>query len=374
MATDNYTRQNIKLKTLTIAGYDFRYAFATMNVYEDLQKNSYTGDIVVMETEGVREVVPIIGEEVCNITFCTVEPVSNNEHDDVQFAFRVNKLEELREGASNQRYYKLHFTSQNYELNVNARVRKHYKGTADQIVTRLLKAHLGIQPYTIDPAKHEQDFVFPNWHPFQCINYLATVSVSSKYNDPYYLFYEDRDGFHFTTLSQLMDKEAIETVDMKMINIDAEDDKWDKIQMSAFTTNPLFDCVENYFTGMYGNTRIMYDKINRKMKETGSTYSDTYGKFKHVGQQKLTQSKPENPKNKFQFIINNQPENPGVYSHTDEWANLLLHRAAQIRNNRIHISINGKSSIKLGDLIKWDFRSTRENVDFDEILSGKYNT
>ena len=366
------TKQNINLKILSIAGYDFRYAFAALNIYEDLLKSSYTGTITVMETEGVREAVPIIGEEVGVVQFCTVEPVAQSEHDDILFTFRINKIENLREGSSNQRYYRMHFTSINYELNVNARVRKHYRGTADQVVSRLMKAHFGAELETVDPARHEQSFVFPNWHPFQCINYMSGISVSTKYNDPYYLFYEDRNGFHFTTLSALMDKPAVETIDMKMANIKPEDDTWDKLQLSTFSTNPLFDCVENYLTGMYGNTRIMYDKINRIMKEAGSTYSGTHGKFKHVGQQKLTKAKPENPKNKFQFIMNNKPSNPGVYSHTDEWANLILHRAAQLRNNRFHVTVNGKSSIKLGDVIKWDLRSTREGVDYDEILSGKY--
>lgn len=366
------TKPNISIKALAIAGYDFRYAFANCDVYEDLQKNSYSGTLDLMETEGVRESVPFIGEEAGVIVFSSVAPVSGTEHGDIVFAFRVNKMENLREGSSNQRYYRIHFTSLNYELNVNARVRKHYRGTASAIVNRIVSAHMGVALKSTDTAKHEQNFVFPNWHPFQCINYLATVSVSAKYNDPYYLFYEDRDGFHFTTLSQLMDKPESETIDMKMANLEHEDDTWDKLQMSTFSTDPLFDSVENYYTGMYGNSRVMYDKINRHYTQVDSTYTDTYGTFKHVGKEKLTKEKPENPKNKFQFIMNNKAENPGIYDHTDEWANNLLHRAQQIRNNRVHIVVNGKTSIKLGDVIKWDFRSTRDDVEYDEVLSGKY--
>ena len=122
------TNQNIALKTFSIAGYDFRHAYGNIDIYEDLMKNTYSGTCDVMETEGVREVLPMIGEEAGVIMFTSRGPISGTEHGDITFDFRVNKVEALREGSSNQRYYRLHFVSIHYELNMNSRIRKHYKG------------------------------------------------------------------------------------------------------------------------------------------------------------------------------------------------------------------------------------------------------
>ena len=367
------TKPNINLKTFEIMGYDFRYAFTAIDIYEDLNKNTFSGTCDVMETEGIREVVPFIGEETGIIQFTSLGPESGVEHGTLQFIFRVNKLEHLREGTSYQRRYRLHFTSINYELNLNQRVRKHYKGTADAVVSRLVKAHFGKSLITNDACKHEQDFVFPNWSPFQCINWLGTVSVSSQYTDPFYRFYEDRDGFHFVSLSKLMDKGPVDTIDMQFANTKkAPDETWDRLQMSTFTVGPLFDTLDNYYGGMYGNTMLTYNKITKRYTETGRTYTDTYGDFKHVGAEKLTRAKPENPKSRFQFVMNNNPEHPGVYSHVDDWGNKILNRAGQMRNNRIHMYVNGKTNIKVGDVIKWDFRSSIEGQDKDAILAGNY--
>jgi hypothetical protein len=363
---------NINLKIFALAGYDFRYAFNEINIYEDLAKNSYSGTCDLVETEGVREEMPLIGEEVGVIQFTSKAPISGQEHGDIMFIFRVNKIENIVEGSSNQRSYRLHFTSLYHELNANGRVRKHYRGTADKIVARLVKAHFGETLATVDPCKHEQSFVFPNWSPWQCINYMATISVSAKYNDPFYMCYHDRDGFHFTSLSQLMDKPAVETIDMKMANVEAGDDTWDGLQLSTFSANPLFDTLENQHSGMYGNTVITYDKITKTYTETKQTYTESYDDFKHVAKEKLTISKPENTKNRIQFIQQNRPEHEGVYTHVEDWGNKILHRAGQVRNNRMHVWVNGKTSIKLGDVIKWDFRSTVDERELDVVLSGDY--
>lgn len=366
------TNANINLKIFALSGYDFRHAFSEINIYEDLLKNTYSGTCDVMETEGVREEMPLIGEEVGVIQFTSKAPVSGREHGDIMFMFRVNKVENIIEGSSNQRFYRLHFTSLYHEVNLNARVRKHYRGTADEIVARLVKAHYGEDMETNDACKHEQSFVFPNWTPNQCINYMSSLSISAMYDDPYYLFYQDRNGFHFTSLSKLMDKPAVETINMQMANIEQGDDKWDSLQLSTFSANPLFDTIDNSHGGMYGNTVIAYDKITKTLTETAQTYSDSHGDFTHVGAEKLTRMKPENPKNRFQFIMQNQPQHEGVYTHVEDWGNKILHRAGQLRNNRIHVWVNGKTSIKLGDVIGWDFRSTVTDRELDVVLSGNY--
>jgi hypothetical protein len=367
------TKANINLKVFSVQGYDFRYAFTAIDIYEDINKNTYSGTCDVMETEGVREAIPFIGEEVGVIQFSSRSPESGVDHETIQFIFRINKLEHLREGTSIQKRYRLHFTSLNHEVNINQRVRKHYKGTADAVVGRLVKAHFGGELITTDACKHEQDFVFPNWSPFQCINYLSTISVSSKYTDPYYKFYEDRDGFHFVSLSKLMSQGPVETIDMQMANTKLQpDETWDRLQMSTYTVEPLFDTLDNYYSGMYGNTVLTYNKITKRYTETKRTYSDTYGDFKHVGKEKLTRTKSENPKGRFQFIMNNNPEHPGVYSHVDDWGNKILNRAGQMRNNRIHIFVNGKTNVKVGNVIRWDFRSSIEGKEKDDILSGNY--
>lgn len=363
--------QTVNIEAVEINGRDFYPAFTSCSIYEDMYRNSWSGHIDVKETESVRETMPIIGEEFIVIRFASVKPVSGEKDDIIQFVGKVTSLADFREGNAQQRRYRLYFQSLGAEVNKAKRVRKFYEGTATSIASSILGAQLNKQLETVDAAKYDEKFVFPNWSPFKCINYLATVSVSKMYNDPFYLFYEDRDGYHFTTMSQLMDKPKSDTLKVRLIK-DSKDKQADELLTSAIVFDPLFDVLENQEMGMYGGTLITYDKVKKKFEETTKTYSDTYGQFTHVGREKLTKAKAESPKNSFQFIMTNEPESPGVYSHVKDWALPGQIRAPQIRGQRAHMYLNRGTHIKIGDVIEWDFLSTQDTGDKDKLLSGNW--
>lgn len=361
----------VKIKALELNGRNIVSAFTSCTIYEDILRNVWSGHIDIIETESVRESMPIIGEEIIVIRFASARPVSGEEDDVIQFLGRITKLKNYREGTAAQRRYRLHFQSIWAEVNKSKRCRKAYTGTGSDIASKIMKNQMNQELQTVDAAKYSEDFVFPNWNPFQCLNFLTTVSVSAQYNDPAYLFYEDRDGYHFTTLSKLMDKEHVDTIQVKMIQ-GSQDPIADQTITSVITFDPLFDTIETADAGLYGGTLITYDKVNKSYKEITSTYSETYDEWKHVAKEKLTDIRAESPKNRFQFMFANDTKNPGPYTQTREWALKGLIRAAQIRGHRVHLFLNRSTDFKIGDLLEWDLKSTQDTMKPDEILSGNW--
>lgn len=361
-------------------GYDLLNAFSEISIFEDIYRSRITGYIDVMESEFVRETMPIIGEEYLSVEFASTTMTNYIPDDYIKFnkllITKMTRLEESHkateeDGMSQEQYtYRLHFESLSDKLNRVKRVRKAFRGTSTEIATTILKQMMNKDLETVDPAKHTIDVVFPNWQPFRCIHYLNSISVSAKYNDPYYLFYEDRDGYHLTTMSALFDKGKKHDI-KKVIVQSLVDPVQDDYILTGMTFNPLFDTWDNEIKGMYGCTLTTYDKINKRWKEESDTYSASYGKFKHVGKKKLTQKNAsEMPKQRQQFMMTSEPKSPGGYEHTDEYAIYGPMREAQCEGLRTSFTLNRATSIKLGDIVNIDHKN--KSGDPDKVIGGDW--
>jgi len=366
---------NYNLMSLFIGGADFRQGYKQVVFYEDIFSNEMSGFIDIIETESVREYFQglpdgIIGEEYLTLSFASRFP-NGTQQDTITKVFWINKLEEYAHNSLPQRTYRLHFISTFHQANYSNRNRKIWEGKADEIVNSIVTSQMGGSMNQIDPAKYKNEYIFPNWTPYQVANFLSTVAISSAYNDPKYLFYECRDGFNFVSLSHLMDKPISHTMTATMFTHGATD--VNRFNIQTYASRALFDNAMNEFTGMYGNTFISYDKINKEFEETTQTYTGSWGKFKHVGENKLTKKFSESPKNRFQFMSINKEDNPGIYSHTDEWTKELLNRSNQPKNNVFTVTYTGNTSLKVGTTIEFDIKSTKDDgQNPDRMLSGKY--
>ena len=57
------------------------------------------------------------------------------------------------------------------------------------------------------PTRHEMKFSFPYVNPVDAINHLASVSIDSTNPDICnYVFYEDKDGFNFKSITELIER------------------------------------------------------------------------------------------------------------------------------------------------------------------------
>lgn len=346
--------------------------FNGARIYEDMHRNSWSGYVDINDSESFREDLPIIGEETIRMAFASIKSVDGDFDDFILLNdCKVTKLTDYQEVSSTRRTYRLHFHSKGAERNSMERVRKSYSGTASSIASTIITEQLEGTLVTVDGAKFDQKYVFPNLTPFQCINLMATSAISRRYNDPAYFFYEDRDGYHFTTLSKMFDKKPKYTIDTKIIK-DRKDPNAELILALSTRHVPLFDVLENTDAGMYGDTLITYDKVNKRFDEITKTYTEAYPNFTHLGKEKLTRTKKESPKNKFQFMMINEPKSPGIYHNTTEWANQTMIRPPQVFGNRAMLGLNRPTDIKVGDVIDWPTMTTRDEPELDKILSGKW--
>ena len=124
-------------------------------------------------------------------------------------------------------------------------------------------------------------------NPLGFINYLCTEAVSPvPDNASDYVFYEDRTGFHFRTMSNLIKQPATKTIYMAETNVLKDDDVTsglpaDRIIAEDVQFVDTMNTVSGYTAGMYQNTVSVFDPLRKTYRSTSYSYHrDFYNETK----------------------------------------------------------------------------------------------
>ncbi len=225
-------------------------AWQEINFYEDLYSPIVSGDITIQDGVGLIESVPIVGEEVLDISMATAgavpspigSPAGSEADIDVKDLpnliinrFRIYKVDPPVKINDNFRSVKLYFVSDAQITNMMVKVQKTYPTAeltsykkpenpledktytiADMVRDIFYDAFLGKKKpanhrptsknLLVEPTKGVYSACIPNWTPFKAINFLATRALSAN---PYskganFVFYETLKGFRFVAIETLM--------------------------------------------------------------------------------------------------------------------------------------------------------------------------
>ena len=225
-------------------------AWQEINFYEDLYSPIVSGEITIQDGVGLIESVPIVGEEVLEISMATAgavpspigSPAGSEADIDVKDLpnliinrFRIYKVDPPVKINDNFRSVKLYFVSDAQITNMMVKVQKTYPTAeltsykkpenpledktytiADMVRDIFYDAFLGKKKpanhrptsknLLVEPTKGVYSACIPNWTPFKAINFLATRALSAN---PYskganFVFYETLKGFRFVAIETLM--------------------------------------------------------------------------------------------------------------------------------------------------------------------------
>ena len=108
--------------------------------------------------------------------------------------------------TSGGQIYELQFTSQESMRNQTVRVSKSYKDSIQNIVLDCMSNETFIatnKDLYVDATLGSRKIVAPNLHPYTLIDKLKRESISKSDGSTEFLFFENKDGFYFTSLSTL---------------------------------------------------------------------------------------------------------------------------------------------------------------------------
>ena len=182
-----------------------------INIYESIYNNFLTGDITFVDTFGLSERLPIIGQEF--IEFKVRTPVEypgkalgTDEYNFVKRKMFVYKVTQRKKTTKTSQTFTLEFTSYEGIKNNLVRISRPFTGPFHTMVSDIFKEQWGLgskKKLFVQPTRGTYKYVAPNLRPVDLINQLATRSQGSNSVLPGYQFYENIQGFHYRSIDSI---------------------------------------------------------------------------------------------------------------------------------------------------------------------------
>jgi len=278
--------------------------FQKMEIFEDLFSNVIRGTLTILDSQGLAELFPFVGEETLIMTFFTPGGEGTSLQRNRTSRTSVEEMNRQRfkvydivEVGTQERtkFYKMFFVSEEYVFNMKQKVSKGYKGREFSFIVKDLMAKLNRNIKTdlrkevfIEKTLSTQNVIVPNWTPFQAINFCASRSLSSDIESQeqtdtttspppprpvgsLFVFYEKFGaGFFYESIESLIIKQkmvgdlpiyqyAPKLTESKSGNLSVG-----YFHVEQFEVDTSFKTLENLGYGMFASKLIAYDPLRMK--------------------------------------------------------------------------------------------------------------
>ena len=278
--------------------------FQKMEIFEDLFSNVIRGTLTILDSQGLAELFPFVGEETLIMTFFTPGGEGTSLQRNRTSRTSVEEMNRQRfkvydivEVGTQERtkFYKMFFVSEEYVFNMKQKVSKGYKGREFSFIVKDLMAKLNRNIKTdlrkevfIEKTLSTQNVIVPNWTPFQAINFCASRSLSSDIESQeqtdtttspppprpvgsLFVFYEKFGaGFFYESIESLIIKQkmvgdlpiyqyAPKLTESKSGNLSVG-----YFHVEQFEVETSFKTLENLGYGMFASKLIAYDPLRMK--------------------------------------------------------------------------------------------------------------
>ena len=260
-----------------------------INLFEDIRKNSISGEILLQDSAGYVSEGPIIGQEYFRLKIQT--PSLTNERDIIDFTenvFVINSVQNRGEAGNNVSVYLLSFSSSEIAKNQRTRVTGSLTGTYSDIVKQMMNRVNCQKKIFLEPTRGVKRVVIPNLNPFTVIETIlqSSTSIINDNFSPSYLFFETFEGYNFRSLASLYAQPVSQTyttfVPGSQVNrgiVDIEKELGNIIDYEIIdNSNTMF----NHTTGVLASKLIVHNIYSKSFKEYTYNYFDSFDNEKHI--------------------------------------------------------------------------------------------
>jgi len=383
---------------------------ASISIFEDIFKNSITGNISFVDTNNLTANASIVGQE--KLKLILVTPNAEDKTDrNMAINFSKNPLHIFEVSTSTNvndrtKAFTLSFTTNEIVRNNRIRVCQSYTGEpAKEIIKKVIR-----DPELLDSKKefyYEETtnlfkMIAPNLRPFDFINTVAKRCLSKEYNfAPTFLFYETIKGYYFRTIDSMMDRKNPRMVFREVTpNDDVNNVALNLTNILDYEITNSTDTILNTRSGMYASDLLLVDVFNKSYKHYEYKYLDDFDNNIHVDEfnaygsakSPIASLATDEYGNKIsdypQSILHVQPiereveeglfdpahGEPNNYRGTDLWLQRRRSRFSSLDAAvSLRIKVPGNTTIQAGDLVGIILKNqTGAQSAQDPYLTGRY--
>ena len=358
-----------------------------LSIFESIYNNCMFGVIKVGDGTGFVEANGIVGSGAETVHFDiftgnTKGPKSAN----LEKEFYVNSI---ANGIHNPKFteYDIGIVSKYVFINNKKKISRSFtKMTASEIVDYVGVNILEFGSHGIwtdlktTKTLHEKNMVVPDWNPFQLINFLAKNSVSEDGASDF-LFFENNDGFKFTTIDELKNGPSKRNYHLKNMPMPVAHSRSgitvDDAMMENYMEKSRFDISTGQVNGQYASSILTHNILEKKLE----TFEIEYDEKKHkINAEGIGLNGPPgmpfadfNIKQNMVFMSSNYLydfHDKGENSHYPWYAM----KRAELTKNVIQFDVPGDSNLFAGDVVNLQIPTHLPNhkEPYDQYLTGKW--
>ena len=360
--------------------YDITRGNPSINYYESVTSPSISMTLSFMDIDQMISREGITGGEMIDLEIIIPDFEEKFIIESKKQKLVLNAVRDVIT-STNKQTATLEFVSEESLINETSRVNKKFTGTVTQIVKELLETEVkGIQTekeIKTDDAVNKYSFVGNLKRPFETIQWLCPKAQASAKNFGF-LFFENRDGFHFKSIENLLKQEP-EFLYQKPDRPTETD-----LRIIESNLNQSNDMGMNARMGMYSNRTIYIDLENETYEETDFNISE----LNPEKPLKVIETLKEKPTRLMFRMLDQGALQKGSTKEEVEKRNELAvyQNKSYIRNNllfsqSLNISVPINPELRAGQIIEVQFPlkdNTDQNTtdkfgkDKDNDISGKY--
>lgn len=362
---------------------DIRPQVTNIEIYETLFYPFITAKIYVQDNIDLINVVPITGEEFVNITAST--PSMKNRNKKLDFVFHAYKISDKVKSTDRTDMYTIECISVEAFIDASRKISKAYSGNIAEIAKKILEnPDTGLsanKQKIIEPTLNSIQYISNFWSPVNNLVFLADHAVSTD-NSPSYIFFENRDGFHFISLERMYKNPAIqEFIKDNFVRggADRKNPEAEYQRIIELYTDDMFDFYSNINKGVYGSTRHNYDLTLKRYN-----YKEY---LPNSDKDRINLNKDRAFSGNLNTQYANQIESISQYSLFDEErdvsnSNIVQERKYLISSASYHsirITVKGRSDYTVGYPVQVTIpinapinKTDSKDATIDTLLSGKY--
>ena len=370
-----------KISKCIVNGTDITRLVTALEYFESIYSPTASCNITISDASGFHQKANLKGNEDVEIDF------GNRNGSNIKMKFKTWKVTERTRVKENQDMYVLVCCSQEFITQNEKAIEKAYKNqkVSDMMKkfheeyvkgTKTIKKDL----VTNEETKGNMNYTGTGLSPIPVIRWAAKEGYSAKAKASNYLYWQDRDGYHFKTVDSMLQGKSGDTLNYAHQNV-PQNSSPDKT-IIAFHQQSDFDSLDSSFSGADSDHWYLWDPLTGKT--AGGSKRSGSGSVNHTGKDTITPDKIETKRGEvFRMIVA-----PGYTakdskfiqsrSKTDIETKRTLPEhganssaALQLDNLIMNIRVPGNTKYKPGIKVKLNIPANQEEGTIDR-RSGDY--
>jgi len=356
------------------------------DIYESIMLPLMVCDVLVRDSINLLEKFPIIGEE-----FIELEVKNPETQNAYFFRFKtVNVSNKVTNPDGKMMTYMIRCMSEEVIENSKKKIQKRFTQSPYSIVADILTDELKTKKKLFvddTPLRGNETFLVNNISPLQVIDMVRKRTVSTKYSASAFNFFENRNGFNFTTVDKML-LTGKDSIGDKIFFYDSHvNNKLENIyvrNMLAYKQVSLANPVELMQSGGVSNQTQSIDIRTGKIETINFNLKDNLTAFTQIDKGSTSQiktnsfltrttTKPSQVNAALQNFLPKTTKNGE--SFRENKVGFLQSFVGQIVGNIVQVLVYGDTTITAGNVVKLKFpeiSGTTDKKSDSRLSSGNY--